>query len=141
MISTKFLITAIALAFASLSKSVLASSPCGIEYYLWNADKDTVVDKLPYNIDLSYHNYTFSIEARPTGDCHAESAYLKLSGPILYTRVENRGPYLLFGDSGKNVAGRKMKEGWYKIYSKLYTEDNQGGTTVANRLYKFQITK
>ena len=141
MISTKFLITAIALAFASLSKSVLASSPCSIEYYLWNADKDTVVDKLPYTIDLSHHNYTFSIEARPTGDCYAESAYLKLSGPISYSRVENLGPYLLFGDYDGEVDGYWFTEGWYTIYSKLYTKDNLGGRKVSSRSYQFQVTK
>ena len=141
MLSTKFIITAIALVFATFTKTAIAGTSCGIEYYLWNADTDKVVKKLPSKIDMSYHKYKFSIEARPTGGCKAESAYLKLSGPILYTRVENRGPYLLFGDSGKNVAGRKMKEGWYIIYTKLYTEDNQGGTGIASRLYKFQITK
>ena len=141
MISTKFIITAIALAFASFTKTALAGTSCGIEYYLWNADTDKVVKKLPSKLDMSYHKYKFSIEARPTGGCKAESAYLKLSGPIAYTRVDNHGPYLVFGESGKNIAGYWMKEGWYTIYAKLYSKDNQGGTKVASRTYKFQITK
>jgi hypothetical protein len=139
MISIKLIITAIALAFASLTKTALATN-CGIEYYLWNADTNNVVDKLPYNIDLNHHNYTFSIEARPTGDCYVESAYLKLSGPLSYTRVENYGPYLLFGDYDNEVDGHWFNEGWYTIYSKLYTKDNLDGRKVASRYYKFQVT-
>ena len=141
---SKFIITAIALVLASFTTTAFAktttSKTCGIEYYLWNADTNTVVETLPYIIDLNYYNYPLSIEARPTGEgCYTESAFLKLSGPISYTRVENQGPYLLFGDYNNNVDGYWFNEGWYTIYSKLYTKDNLDGRKVATRSYRFQI--
>jgi len=115
---------------------------CEIEYILFDADKDVAVGELKENECIRPNE--FNIQARPTSACPVtESASMKLNGPIHAQRLENVGPYTIFGDrlSNGDIFGRTYQEGDYVIHSEIFSEDDLRGYLVVEREFYFTVTK
>jgi len=112
---------------------------CMLEFILWDADADIPLRPLE-PIECAMDN-EFAIQARPTQACSTTiSADMELTGPIETSRLENRGPYMIFGDRPTNyVFGKDYREGDYTISSKIFSERNLQGDLVVERTFDFTI--
>jgi len=113
---------------------------CEIEYILFDADKDVAVGELKENECVRPNE--FNIQARPTPACPVtESAGMTLDGPIHAQRLENLGPYTIFGDRSGDIFGRDYQEGVYTIHSEIFSEDDLRGYLVVERDFHFTVSK
>ena len=131
-----------AVAALSLLQSVVADADCGLDYVLFNADTDEPVGLLDelLNKDGAYciPSYDVNIQARPTPECPTTlSAVMSLVGPVHEDRLENAGPYMIFGDISGDILGRSLRPGSYTIDSDIFSERGALGDLVVGRVFDF----
>jgi len=125
--------------FMEISVHLEEEDPCELEFILFDADADTALRPLE-DVECIMSN-EFSIQARPTAACPTTlSADMKLTGPIDQDRLENVGPYMIFGDNRQgNIFGRDYREGSYTISASIYSERRLRGDLVVEREFDFTV--
>lgn len=109
---------------------------------MFNADTDEPVGLLDVllNEDGVYciPSHEVNFQARPTPECPTTlSADMTLVGPIHEERLENSGPYTIFGDLDGDFKGRTLKPGNYTIDSDIFSEQDLRGDLVVGRIFDF----
>jgi len=111
---------------------------CELEFILFDADADIALRPLG-EVECVMSN-EFSIQARPTAACPTTLSADMKTGPIDEDRLENFGPYMVFGDNRKgNVFGRDYQEGSYTISASIYSERQLHGDLVVEREFDFTM--
>jgi hypothetical protein len=124
----------------------ITGSPCGIDYFLYNSDTNKPVGGGPLitggrgNPSCNDDDFSFNIEARPTGNCAAltRSVRLKFTAPGRKnptTATESTKPYLLFGNNAK---GRKNL-GSYFIMATFFTGRHGAGQELFNETVEIKF--
>ena len=112
--------------------------PCQLEFILFDADEDVALRPLEA-VECAMGN-EFNIQARPSDECSTTvSADMQITGPISEARIENAGPYMVFGDSNGNIFGRAYQEGEYTISASIFSESSLGGDLVVEGTFDFTV--
>ncbi len=114
------------------------------EFVLIDAKRNEVIgviedgDKINFE-DLPTRFLTIRAKTNPepTG-----SVEMRLEGPINSVKTENFSPYTLFGDrDGKSFAGRRFREGKYRVTATPYTKSYLGGEKGISEHIDFELIK
>jgi len=115
-----------------------SADPCQLEFILFDANEDVALRPLEA-VECVMGN-EFNIQARPSDACSTTvSADMQITGPISETRIENAGPYMVFGDFNGNIFGRGYQQGEYTISASIFSESNLGGDLVVEGTFDFTV--
>jgi len=123
---------------------------CGVDFILWNAEKDKEVDKLKKLLDsdnvLETPSYRVNIEARPTCNKEVESAKLELygypynNGPEKeFKKTDNEVPYTIFRVDDGNVKGEYLVPGYWTIVAHFFEKNHLRGDWEFSDELKFEV--
>jgi len=124
--------------FMEISVYLGEKPECELEFILFDADEDVPLRPLE-EVECVMEN-EFNIQARPTAGCSTtRSADMEITGPIREDRLENAGPYMVFGDSRGAIFGRSYREGDYTISASIFSERSLQGDLVVERTFDFTV--